>query len=99
MNPNLIGRSRGIIRTPLTPIVTARISKQAPLSIEAGTADGSIDAGEPLQPLLIVLVPEVHDAVPPDGCESSIPLVKTNAVDGVYRIILSMTLKANDSFP
>lgn len=93
MNPNLVGRSRGIMRTPLTPIVTARISEQAPGRIEACTADGSVDAGESLQPLLIILVPEVHNAVPPDGGERPIPLVKTNAIHGVHVVILPMTLK------
>ena len=94
MNQNLIGRSRGVMRAPLTPIVTARISEQAPLRIEAGTADGSIDAGEPLQPLFIVLVPEVHDAVPTDRGESPMPLVKAYAIHGVNVVILSMTLES-----
>ena len=99
MNPNLIGRSGGVMRAPLTPIVTARISEQAPLRVEAGAADGSIDAGEPLQPLLIVLVPEVHDAIPPDRGEGPIPLVKAYAIHGVNVVVLSMTLESERLLP
>lgn len=99
MNQNLIGRSWGVMRAPLTPIVTARISEQAPLRIEAGTADNSIYAGESLQPLLIVLVPEVHDAIPPDRGERPVPLVKAYAIHGVNVVILSMTLESERLLP
>ena len=99
MQPNLIRCPRCIRRTSLTPIITTPIRKYIPLRIETGTADTPINRRKTLQPLLIVLIPEIHNAIPSHSGKRPIPLMKTHAIDGIHIAILSMALERKGILP
>jgi hypothetical protein len=60
VNENFIGCPRGIVATPLAPIIAATVGKQIPLCVESGTRNGFLDRTKGLETLLVVCVAKIN---------------------------------------
>jgi hypothetical protein len=95
---DVVGRVGCTELAALAPVVRTGVRKHVALRVEGGARDGPTDGRKSLEPLLVVLVPKVHHAVPPDRGKGPVR-VEADGVDAVHVLRLPVALEGERFLP
>lgn len=93
MNKYFVGSSLCVKRRSLAPIVAACVREEISLCVETSAGNRSMDIIEPLESLLVAMIPKRYTAITTDSSKCAKGVIETNGVDTVHCSVLSMTLE------